>query len=412
MPRYTAPMRRWVVVCLLALGVIIAYIDRTNLSIALASPEFKAFFQLTDTQRGLVSSAFFWSYTALQIPAGFVVDRYGVRIPLAIGLLLWCAVSAATAASGALWHLVALRMLLGVGESMLFPAGLLWIRSHVEEYQRGLATGIFVSGSKWGPAIAAQAGAWLIVHYGWRSMFLVMGLVGSVWVIPWLLLSRESEPPQAAMDARKKQPARQPDVPLLDLLRTRAMWATLIGTFSYNYFLFFALTWLQAYFVERRHLSLDSMGVYTFFSFAGTAVVAILAGFAADMLIRRGGDPVNVRRWFAVAGLALASTEIIGAMSDSTSVAVFFAIFSMTGLGLATANYWALTQTLMPGIAAGRIAGLQNTSLNLAGIVAPVITGWLVQTTHSYTAPMQTILVILLIGISSYIFLIRPRALA
>jgi ACS family D-galactonate transporter-like MFS transporter len=399
-------MRRWVVVCLLALGVIIAYIDRTNLSIALASPDFKTFFNLTDTQRGLVSSAFFWSYTALQIPAGFVVDRYGVRAPLAIGLLLWCVVSAATAASDALWHLVALRLLLGVGESMLFPAGLLWIRRHVEEQQRGLATGIFVSGSKWGPAIAAQAGAWLIVHYGWRSMFLVMGLVGSVWVIPWLLLSRENTLPQ---QQTAQGGGRQPDVPLVDLLRTRAMWATLIGTFSYNYFLFFALTWLPAYFVERRHLSLDSMGVYTFFSFAGTAVVAILAGFAADVLIRRGGNAVNVRRWFAVAGLALASTEIIGALSDSTNVAVFFAIFSMTGLGLATANYWALTQTLMPGMAAGRIAGLQNTSLNLAGIVAPIITGWLVQTTHSYIAPMQTILAILLIGILSYVFLVRPE---
>jgi MFS family permease len=400
-------MRRWVVVCLLSVGVIIAYMDRTNLSIALASADFKTFFQLTDTQRGLVSSAFFWSYTALQIPAGFVVDRFGVRIPLAVGLLLWCAVSSATALSDALWHLVALRILLGVGESMLFPAGLLWIRRHVEEHQRGLATGIFVSGSKWGPAIAAQMGAWLIVHYGWRTMFWVMGLVGSVWVIPWLLLSREDKPaPQAAATSMA---IKQPDIPLLDLLRTRAMWGTLIGTFSYNYFLFFALTWLPAYFVERRHLSLDSMGIYTFFSFAGTAIVAVLAGSAADALIRRGGDPVNVRRWFAVAGLGLASTEIIGAMSESTDVAVFFAIFSLTGLGLATANYWALTQTLMPGMAAGRIAGLQNTSLNLAGIVAPIITGWLVQTTGSYTAPMQTILVILLIGISSYVFLIRPK---
>src|SRR5205085_906347 len=180
----------------------------------------------------------------------------------------------------------------------------------------GLASGIFVSGSKWGPAIAAQLGAFLIGGNGWRTMFWVLGLAGSFWVLPWLLLSKDPSDVQAGRQEELEH------VPLLELLRTRAMWGTLIGTFCYNYFLFFSLTWLPAYFVESRHLSLESMGGYTFFSFAGTAVVAILAGFAADVLIRRGGDPVNVRRWFAVAGLALASTEIIVAMSDSTVVAV------------------------------------------------------------------------------------------
>ncbi len=393
-------MRKWSLVILLALGVIIAYIDRTNLAIALASDQFKTFFALSDTGRGVLNSVFFWSYTVMQIPAGLLVDRMGVKRPMAVSLVLWCLLAATTAAAGAFWQLVAVRLLLGVAESTLFPAGLAWLARNVEERQRGLAAGIFVSGSKWGPAIASPLATWLILNHGWRVMFFALGIAGVLWVIPWLLLAEPDH-------ARDRRAAKAVPISFRDLFRTRAIWATVIGTFCYNYFLFFSLTWLPAYLVESRNLTLSSMSVYTMFSFAGTGIVAILAGAAADMMIRRGSSAVNVRRWFTIAGLLAASTEVFGAMSASTSVAVFFAIFSMTGLGLATANYWAITQTLLPRVAPGRVAGIQNTALNLAGIVAPIITGWLKQITGGYTAPMQTIWVVLIIGVAAYVFLAR-----
>lgn len=393
--------------CLLATGVIIAYIDRINFSIALAAPEFRSFFALTDSQRGLLSSAFFWSYTVLQIPAGLLVDRFGVRLPISLGLLLWCAVAAATSVASGIWQLVALRLALGVGESVVFPGGLSWIRANMAEHERGLAVGLFVSGTKWGPAIAAPLATWLVTSYGWRAMFLILGAGGVVWLIPWLWFS--GHVPRRA-GAPPPQPPRATATPLPALFRTRQIWGILIGTFCYNYFLFYALTWLPAYLVESRQLSLNSMGVYTFFSFSGSAVMAILAGSAADALIRRGFDAVHVRRYFTVAGLMLASTEIFGAMSPSDSVAIFFAVFSVAGLGLATANYWALSQTLLPQEAGGRIAGVQNTSLNLAGIVAPIVTGWLKEVSGGYTLPMQAIWVVLLAGIGAYLVLIKEPA--
>jgi len=396
-------VRKWTLITLLGLGVIIAYIDRTNLAIALASPDFKQFFALSDTGRGVLNSVFFWSYTILQIPAGLVVDRFGVKIPLAVSFVLWCLVAAATSMADAFWELVALRLMLGVAEATLFPAGLAWIAKHVDERQRGLAAGIFVSGSKWGPAIASPLATWLILGYGWRTMFFLLGVGGLVWVIPWMLLAGPDQP--GKLETGRSQNTAEPSFGAL--FRTRAMWAIVIGTFCYNYFLFFSLTWLPAYLVERRNLSLSSMSVYTMFSFAGTGTVAILAGAAADWAIRRGANAVNTRRWFTIAGLLAASTEVFGALSESTSVAIFFAIFSMTGLGLATANYWAITQTLLPGVAPGRVAGIQNTALNLAGIVAPIITGWLKQVTGSYTAPMQTIWVVLIIGVGAYLLLAR-----
>lgn len=404
-PRVQGALRKWTLVALLGLGVIIAYIDRTQLAIALASDDFKHFFALNDTGRGVLNSVFFWSYTVMQIPAGLMVDRFGVKHLMTVSFVTWCLIAAATALAGQFWQVVALRLLLGVSEAALFPAGLAWLAKHVSERQRGLAAGIFVSGSKWGPAIASPLATWLILGYGWRVMFLLLGLGGLVWVIPWMVLAEDD---RGGSKTRADRPVVR--VPFGKLFKTRALWATLVGTFCYNYFLFFSLTWLPAYLVESRNLTLSSMSVYTMFSFAGTGSVAILAGAAADWMIRRGASALNTRRWFTIAGLLAASTEVFGAMSSSTDVAVFFAIFSMTGLGLATANYWAITQTLLPGVAPGPVAGIQNTALNLAGIIAPIITGWLKQFTGSYTAPMQTIWVILIIGVGAYLFLAREAA--
>ena len=129
----------------------------------------------------------------------------------------------------------------------------------------------------------------------------------------------------------------------------------------------------------------------------------------ADALIRRGANPVRTRKAFTIAGLAIASTEIVGSMTSSRAVALTFAIVSMAGLGLTTANYWALTQTLMPGAAIGRISGVQNFASNLACVIAPALTGWLIQATGSYVAPMRAILVVLLAGIAAYVFLVREE---
>jgi MFS transporter, ACS family, D-galactonate transporter len=404
--------RTWAIVGLLAVANIIAYIDRTNLSVAIATAEFRQFFSLTDALRGDLSSAFFWSYAFLQVPAGALADRYGVKLPLAISFLVWSLVSAATGWATALWQLFALRVLLGVGEAVITPGAMRWIRFNIDERRRGLATGIFFAGAKLGPAIGTWAAAALLANYGWRQMFVVLGLGCLVWLLPWMLLARNDERPKAAAEAKGAAPAEA--IPFSAVFRTPAIYGIIIGTFAYNYFNYFCLTWLPAYFVEQWKMSLTSMSWYAFFSFGGMAVVAIVAGSVADGMIARGADAVKVRKGFTLAGLAVASTEILGVMSGSRDLAVVFAIVSLSGLGLATANYWALTQTLMPGPVIGRVTGVQNFASNLSGIVAPVLTGRLVMWTGSYEAPMQAIAVLLLAGILSYLFLVRreyaPRA--
>jgi MFS family permease len=397
---------RWSIIGLLCLGMIIAYFDRVNLSVVLALKDFKESFHLSDADRGALNSAFFWSYALLQIPAGWVVDRFGVKRPFALGFVLWSVISAGTALVNSLRQLFVLRILLGVGESVVTPAGMRWIRFHCAENQRGLAVGLYMAAAKVGPAIGAPIAAALISAYGWRLMFVILGLGCLLWLVPWMKLVKDDDRVLESAQARRSP---ESSVPLGAVLASPVIWGTVIGTFCYQYFVYFCMTWMPAYFVERRNLSLNKMGLYTMFSFLGMAVVATLAGFAADRLIDRGGDPVRVRKAFIIAGFLVASTELIGALSDSHAVALFFAIFSLSGLGLTTANYWALTQTLIPGAAVGRIVGVQNCAANLPGVVAPLLTGWLLQTTGSYEAPMQAIWIFMLSGVAAYVFLVRQK---
>jgi ACS family D-galactonate transporter-like MFS transporter len=399
-------VQRWTVVGLLFLGMIISYVDRSNITAALTVPEFRQLFNLNSQDVGVLQSAFFWSYAFLQVPAGYVVDRYGVKGPYAIAFVFWSLVSAGTAMTSSFSQLFGLRLLLGVGESVVTPASLRWIRYNVEEKQRGLAVGILFAGAKMGPAIGTPLAVFLLAQFGWRSMFAILGFGALLWLIPWALMVRSDD---RELEADATKASLTPPVPFSSIFRTPVIYGIMIGTFCYNYFVYFNMTWLPLYFVNRRHLTQKDMAIYTFFTFTGMAVTAIAAGWFADRLISRGADPVTIRKRFTVAGFLVASTEIIGAMSNSNEVALTFAIVSLAGLGLATGNYWALTQTLMPGAAMGRIAGLQNFASNSSGIVAAWFSGWLIQKTGSYDAPMQAIWLILITGVASYSFLVRKK---
>ncbi len=398
--------RRWSIVGLLCVGLMVAYFDRVNLAIALAAPEFKDFFRLTDPQRGALNSAFFWSYALLQIPAGWFTDRFGVKYPYAVSFFIWSLLSAAAALTGTFWQLFALRVALGVAESVVIPSGMRWIRFHCPENRRGLAVGLYMAAAKVGPGLGPYLAATLLVAYGWRPMFVILGLGSLAWLVPWLTLVRDDdrELERAAAVETGSRP-----VAFSRILATPIIWGIVVGTFCYQYFVYFCMTWMPAYFAERRGLSLENSGAYTMFSFLGMATVATLAGWAADRLIDRGMDPIRVRKGFIIAGFLTASTEIFGVLSQSNSAALFWAVFSLSGLGLTTANYWALTQTMLPGAAVGRVVGVQNCAASVSGIAASLLTGWLKQATGSYQAPMQTIWVFLLLGVASYVFVVRNK---
>jgi MFS transporter, ACS family, D-galactonate transporter len=404
----TLDPKRWIIIGLLSVGVIIAFISRTNLSSALAYKPFVQMFHLSNIDRGALNSAFFWSYAALQIPAGWIVDRCGVKKPYAISFVVWCLASAATGLTHSLSQLTTMRVITGVGEAIVTPATYRWIRLNFPESESGLAVGIYVVGTKIGPAIGAPLAAWLIVAYNWQLMFVILGLVGLLWLIPWMILVKPDGPKAETPTTQRGSPTET--VPFRNLMASPVIWGTVIVNFCAAYFVFYCMTWMPAYFVEQRHLSLSKMGLYSFFSFSGIAIVALVSAWVADLIIKRGRNPVAVRKAFVVAGFALACTELLGARTSSVNVALFWAVVSLSGLGLAAANHLALCRmSLVPAASVGLVTGMQNVSLSLAGIVGPVLSGWLLQTTGSYTAPMEAILFFLVLGGLACVVLLREK---
>ena len=326
--------------------MIIAYLDRINLSVVLSVPEFIHTFRLTDTDRGLLNSAFFWSYAIMQIPAGYLVDRYGSKYTFATGFVLWSLVSALTTAVTSISQLFTLRLILGVCESVVTPASMRWIRYHFTEKERGFALGIYTTGSKIGSAIAVPVTAALIQYFGWRGMFLIMGFGCAVWLVPWLIA--------APNDLRRTvSDGTDSSLSVRELLSSPAIWGVIIGAFCYSYFYMFYMTWLPAYFVEHRHLSMQEMSSYSAASFAGMAVVAAPAGWLADRLIAKGRDAIRIRKLFTILGMLIASIEVFGVFTESNGAALFFAVVSLAGLGFTTANYWARLRRSCHGIRSG-----------------------------------------------------------
>ena len=385
----------------------IAYFDRVTLSVALADKDgFLNFFNLNNSDRGLLNSAFFWSYALLQIPAGWIVDRFGVKWTYAAGFLLWSVTSAATAWATGFQVLFLLRILLGIGESVVTPAAMRWIRFNFEERRRGTAVGILMAAAKVGPALGSYLAVKLLGNFGWQTMFLTIGLGSMIWLIPWLLFMKDND---LALEKEAKQSDGGKDISFATVMASPVIWGTIVGTFCYQYFVYFALTWMPAYFKEAFKMSLNDSGVFTAASFLAMAVIATLAGFSADALIGRGYDAVTVRKGFTIAGFLSAGAGLVAALNTPPDIAMWMVIASLGGLGLTTANYWALTQTLIPGAAMGRIVGVQNCAASVPGIVAPILTGWLIQETGGYRGAIMAVLFFLGLGVTMYITVIKRK---
>ncbi|TCU53613.1 sugar phosphate permease [Novosphingobium sp. PhB57] len=397
----------WAVLLLLALGVMIAFVDRTSISSALADGPFIQHFGMTDIDRGWVNAAFFWSYGLIQIPAGWIVDRYGVKTPYTVCFVLWCLATAVTGLISTMFALILMRFIVGAAEAVVMPASYRWIRNNFKEGQSGTAVGLFAMGNKFGPAIGAPIAAWLITAYDWRVMFIATGAVGLVWLLPWIFLVKNDLPRREDMAAIRRKAS---SITFASILSSPLVWGTLVVNFCYGYFTFFCMTWMPSYLVEERGLSLEKSGLFTFFSFAGIAIVALIAGWTADKLIARGGDPVFVRKAFVIAGFIGACTVLLGAKAESLNAALFWNVFSLSFLGLATANNLALCRlTLIPAPAVGLVTGVQQVATSLAGGVAASLSGWLLHISGSYDLPMLVIFVFLVIGALTTWLVLRPE---
>lgn len=386
------------VLFLLSLSVLINYIDRSNLSIA--APLLKDELRISASQLGILLSAFFWTYALMQIPAGWLVDRFDVKWVFAAGFFLWSASTAITGLLHGFLALLIIRVILGLGESVAFPSYGKVLGGYFKEQHRGFANAMIMVGLALGPALGMKVGGNAVSHFGWRPFFVVLGLAGFLWLPLWsaLMPRRTAEHMQS----------REHKAGVIDILRHRSAWGTCIGQASINYYLYFLVTWLPFYLVRGRHLSLDQMANAGGLLFILSAISSAVSGKLSDRWIRAGASPTSVRK-----GMMLFGHTGVGIFLVLTVLAPgrFLVVsLALTGafLGISVCNSWAISQMLAGPRMVGRWIGVQNFIGNLAGAVAPALTGFLLDRTGFFYWPFLITAVVAWIGGVSWWFVVGP----
>jgi ACS family D-galactonate transporter-like MFS transporter len=390
--------RRWMVVSLLVSGVVVNYIDRGNLSVA--AVDVMQELGVNSGGMGVLLSSFFWTYAIFQIPCGYLLDRFGLRNTYAIAFLLWSLASASIGLAQSFEQILTLRLILGAGEAIVTPASLAYIRQNFSDRERGLPTAVFVGGMMLGPAIGTLVGGYLLEAIGWRSLFIWTGLVACVWIAPWLMFVREDRGVSASSTPSAIS------TPNWQLMKNGLFWCVSVGALFYSYFWYFCLNWLPSYFVIVRQLSPSQMATATAAPLAMMSMVSLASGAIADRLIRSGRNPLKVRTAFSAAGFCGGAFLILMPFTASTTQSFFVLAISLSSVGVAAANYWALTQAAVPVALIGRAIGYQNTLGNLGGISAPLISGLLIGSSGGFSSSIWIVATAILIAGLSYVTLL------
>ncbi len=378
-------------VALLVVCAALNYIDRSTL--AIANPLIRKDLGLSIADMGLLLSAFLWAYAAFQLPAGALVDRFGSRRMLGLGIFVWSLAQALGGMVGNFWQFTGARVFLGLGESPQFSALVSVVRDWYNVKERGLPTGIALCGSKLGPAIAPPLLTILMLTFSWRWMFAIMGVVGIAVAILWYVVYREPRDVDLTEDERNylvEGETSQVDdrVTWADwkqLFAYRATWGMVLGFFGEVYMGWLYQAWLPGYLEIERHMSIPKTGWVASIPFACGVFGSIGAGWFADRLAARGTSPVNSCKIPAVMGLTgMAVFTIVAALIPSTFWAVVAISTALAFNGMAGAMCWALASVIAPRHCTASLGSIQNCGGYIGGALAPTITGFIVQDTGSF----------------------------
>jgi MFS family permease len=387
-----------VVVVLLAISAFINYVDRGNLSIA--APMLKDELGISAARLGVLLSAFFWTYACSQLFSGWLVDRFNVNWVFAAGFILWSAATAMTGIVQAFSTLLVLRLLLGMSESVAYPSYSKIIALNFSEEHRGFANSMISAGLVLGPGFGMFFGGLLMARFGWRPFFIVLGLASMLWIVPWWMWMPKKH--QATLTDSIGAPR------VFEFLRLRSAWGTCAALFCGNYVSYFLITWLPYYLVRERHFSMDNMAKLGGTAYFLGACFSMFSGWLSDRWIATGATPSLVRKTFTGGGLALSGIFIGLAAVSGTNYCAVALILGVIFYGVSASNIWAITQTLAGPKAAGRWTGFQNFIGNLAGVVAPALTGFVLERTGQFYWAFEITTGVALIGMASWVFLIGP----
>jgi MFS family permease len=367
---------------------------------------------------GYLSSAYNWTYALLQLPSGLLLDRFGVRRVGIISTLIWSVASFAAAVCTGVGGLFGARFLLGIGEAPTFPANAKAIGYWFPKDERSLATATFDAAAKFSSAIGIPLLGLLLFYFGWRWNFAATGFISLVYFALFYAFYRNPSKDKLLTDPERQFIARggaQPEdraraakgAPLAYLLRQRKVWGLALGFASYNYTFYFLLTWLPSYLSKALHVNMLHAALYTSVPWTFATLTDLVAGgWLVDALIQRGWNPVRVRQIVLIGGTTV-GLAILGAAHAHTPVTVLFWIsMSIGGLSAASPVAWSIPSLVAPRESVGTLGGILNCSSQLAGIAAPILTGYIVQSTHSFSGAFIGATAFLLLGIAGYVFLL------
>jgi sugar phosphate permease len=393
MPPILAPRTRKtrnIAVALLVIAGCVNYLDRSAVSVG--NPQIRASLGLSYAQMGLLLSAFAWSYGLAQIPAGLAVDRFGPRRALGAGLILWSLAQLAAGFVGSLGQFIAARVALGLGESPMYIGGTRVCADWFTRRDRALPIAIFNSSSALAPALAPPLLTLLMLAFGWRVMFLIVGFAGFAIALAWVLLYRD--PKDAGIPASDIQEIHEDDganvthmgaAQIFWLLKFPTTWGMFLGFFGVVYLSWLYATWLPGYLETQRHLSIGAAGIDSAIPLAAGFAGAVAGGFFSDWLGRKIGASAACRLPVIIGLIAAAGFTIAGAEAGSTAAAIAYMSCGLFAANVSSSCGWALAAVIAPGNTVATIEAIQNVGGSVGGSLAPFITGAVVQSTGSFT---------------------------
>jgi sugar phosphate permease len=399
---------------LLLLSGVINYVDRATL--AIGNPLIREELGLSISDMGLLLSAFLGSYAFSQLPAGAMVDRLGPRLMLTVSLGVWSFAQALGGLVQNFGQFFAARVLLGVGESPQFPTSARVVRDWFNKRERGLATGIWNSSSTLGTAIAAPLLTFLMLSFGWRWMFAIMGIAGALVAAIFYLLHRD--PSQTTLTAQERTylsddegSAETRSPTLRDWRRLfvfRTTWGMIFGFFGTIYVLWLYNAWLPTYLEMERHFTIAKTGwvaaIPSVFGVAGSLV----GGRLCDVLVERGVSAMNSRKYPMAAALGgTAIFTVFTALTSSSTLAVLFISVSLFLIYVSASAAWAMASIAAPANCTASIGSMQNFGGYFGGALAPTITGFIVQQTHSFQPALLVGAMVAAAAAIIYIIMVR-----
>ena len=410
------PRRRWRIAWLLGFGVLVNYFDRVNLSVS--QDALHVTFGITPVMFGYMLSAYSWTYALCQLPSGLLLDRFGVRRVGRLSIMLWSVASLAAAVATGVGGFIAARLLLGIGEAPTFPANAKAIGYWFPEKERSLATAIFDAAAKFASAIGVPVIGILLLYFGWRWSFAATGLISLIYFAFFYAYYQNPSEDKSLTDAERHYIVRggaQPEdaaqaakgAPLGYLLRQRRVCGLALGFASYNYTFYLLLTWLPAYLSAAHHVNLLHSVLYTSVPWMfATFTDLLVGGWLVDALIQRGWNPVRVRQSVLIGGTILGLGILGAANAHSPLSALLWISISLGGLSAAAPVGWSIPSLMAPRESVGTLGGIMNFCNQLSAITAPIVTGYIAQTTHSFYWAFAAAAAFLVLGIAGYIFLL------